>query len=122
MDTGHTPENFRFWLVQFCPGLNLVLTALWTKPLLTGQMFNLGCFVLIWWQTNPEAELTCKDLFIWIQLPIVLSIFRSDNIYNVEVNGALSIQVIVHNSLTQNRNRLTFWIEDSYVDIYVLMT
>ncbi len=34
----------------------------------------------------------------------------SYDIFNIEVYGALSIHVIVHNSLTQNQNRLKFGI------------
>ena len=41
---------------------------------------------------------------------------ESDNIFNVEVNGALAIHIIVHSSLTQNQNRLKFWIQDDYMD------
>ncbi len=48
------------------------------------------------------------------QAPLII---RSDNIFNIEVNGALAIHVIVQNSLTQDRNRLKFWIYDSFVDI-----
>ena len=43
-------------------------------------------------------------------------------IFNIEVNGALAIHIILHNSPMQNRNRLKFWIKDSYIDIYLLMT
>ena len=38
-------------------------------------------------------------------------IIRSDNIFNVyivEVNGVFAINMIVHNSLSQNQNRLKF--------------
>ncbi len=68
-------------------------------------------FVLIWWQTDKKQEIlkqSCKDLFIWTELPIVWIIIGSDNIFNIEVNGVLAMHVIVHNSLTENRNKLKF--------------
>ncbi len=68
---GKSAESFRFWL--FC----------------------------IWWQTDKKKILkqSCKDLLVWTELPIVWSIVGSDNIFNIEVNGALAIHVhvIVHN-------------------------
>ncbi len=57
---------------------------------------------------------SCKDLFIWTELPNVWLIIGSNNIFNID---PLAIDVIVHNSITQNWNTLT-----SYVDIYFLMT
>ena len=55
-----------------------------------------------------------------MQGPVYLD--RSDNIFNIKVNGALAMHIIVHNLQTQNRNRLKFGISDSYMDIYLLMT
>ena len=52
---------------------------------------------------NPEAELQGP---VWTKLPIVSLIIRSNNIFNIKVNGALVIHIIMHNSLTQNWNRL----------------
>ena len=49
-------------------------------------------------------------MLIWTELPIVSLIIRSDNIFDIEVKKALAMHVIVHNLLTQNRNRLKFWI------------
>ncbi len=88
------------------------------------KILDFGYFVLIWRQTDKKQEIlkqSCKDLFICIELPIVW-IIGSNNIFNIEVNGALLIHVIVHNSLMQKRNGLKFWIHDSYVDIYLLIT
>ena len=63
---------------------------------------------------------SCKDLFILAELPIAWLI-RSDNIFNIEVNGAFVINMIVHNSLKQIQNRLKFWSYPSYMNIYSLM-
>ena len=51
---------------------------------------------------------SCKDLFIWIELPIVWLIIRSDNILNMDVNGELAIHVIVHNSLLNAKSLSKF--------------
>ena len=64
---------------------------------------DFGYFVLIWWQIDQKQEIlkqSCKDHFIWTELPIVWLIIGSDNIFNMEVNEALAMYVIVHNSLT----------------------
>ena len=86
------------------------------------QNFRFGYFVLIWWQSDKKQEIlkqTCKDyLFILAELPIVWLIIRSDNIFNIEADGAFAINMIVHNPLTKNWNRLKFWIYASYVNIY----
>ncbi len=70
----------------------------------------LGCyFVLIWWQKYKKQEnlkQSCKDLFILAAITITKLIIRSDNIFNVEVNGAFAM--IMHNMLTQNHSRLNF--------------
>ncbi len=54
---------------------------------------------------NPEEEL---------QRPVYLErtakCLINYNIFNKEVNGAVAVHVIVHNSLTKNQNRLKFWI------------
>ena len=85
------------------------------------KFLDFGYFVLIWWQTDKNQEILkhcCKNLIIWTNLPIAWLIIGSDNIFNMEVNnGALAILMIVHNSLSQNWNRLKFWILDSYMDI-----
>ena len=44
----------------------------------------------------------CLINFVWL-------IIGSDNIFNIEVNGASAIHVDVHNPLNPNRNRLKFW-------------
>ncbi len=53
------------------------------------KILDFGYFVLIWWETNEKQE-----------LPMVWLIIGSDNIstYNVEVNGAFAMHVIVHNT------------------------
>ena len=48
-------------------------------------------------------------------LLIVCFIVGSDNIYNIEVYGAFAVHINVHNSQTQNLNRLNFWIYASYI-------
>ena len=56
---------------------------------------------IVRWQTDKKQEilkLSCKDLFIWTELLIVWLITWFDNIFNIEINGALSIHIIVHNS------------------------
>ncbi len=38
------------------------------------KCLNFVYFVLIWWQTDKKQEIlkqSCKDLFIWTELPIV---------------------------------------------------
>ncbi len=75
------------------------------------KSLDFGYFVLICWQTDKKQEIlkqSFKDLFIWTELPIIWLIIRSDSNFNIEVNGALEIHVIVHNLLTQNLNRLNF--------------
>ena len=71
------------------------------------KILDFEYFVLIWWQTDKKKQAilkqSCKDLFIWTELPIVWLIIGSDNIFNIEVNGALAMHVIVHNLLTQIR-------------------
>ena len=48
---------------------------------------------------------SCKDLFIRTELPIVWVTIRSDNIFNIEeVNGALAMDVILHNSLVNAKS------------------
>ena len=47
----------------------------------------------------------CKDLFVLAKL------YRSDNMYNIEVDGPFVIHILfVHNLVTANQNRLKFWI------------
>ena len=92
---GGSAKNFRFWL--FC----IDLVANWSK--------------------NKKSWKSC--LFGQnSQLFVVGLIVRFGNIFNIEVNGALAINMIVHNSLTQNRNRLKLWTYDANVDINLLMT
>ncbi len=57
------------------------------------------------------------------ELLIVWLIIRSDSVFNIEVNGAFAItgNMIVHNSLSQNWNRLKFWIY-SLVQTYMFMS
>ncbi len=60
---------------------------------------------MIWWQIDKKQEIlkqSCKDLFIWTELPIVWLIIGSDNIFNIDVNGALAIHILMQNSLMQN--------------------
>ena len=74
-------------------------------------------FVLILWQSDTKQEIlnqSCKELFILAELTIVS--VGSDNIFNIEVNGGFAINMIVHNSLTQNKNRLTIWIYASFMN------
>ncbi len=76
------------------------------------KILDFGYFALIWWQIDKKQEIlkwSCKDLFVWTELLIILLIIGSDN--NIEVNGAFAIHIIVHNTLIQNRKRLTFWIK-----------
>ena len=38
------------------------------------KFLNFDYFVLVWWQTDKKPEIlkeSCKDLFIWTELPIV---------------------------------------------------
>ncbi len=38
------------------------------------EICNFGYFVMIWWQTDKKQEIlkqSCKDLFIWTELPNV---------------------------------------------------
>ena len=62
------------------------------------KILDFAYFVLIWWQTDEKQEIpkqSCKDLFIWTELPIVWLIIGSDNIFNIDVNRALAMHVIV---------------------------
>ncbi len=55
------------------------------------KILDFGYFVLIWCKLIKKQETlkeTCKELFIWTELPIVWLIIGSDNIFNIEVNGA----------------------------------
>ena len=75
------------------------------------KILDFDYFVLIWRQTDKKQEIqkqSSKDLFIWTLLPILWLIIGLDNIFDIEVDGTLAICVIVHNSLTQNQNRLKF--------------
>ena len=89
------------------------------------KILDFTYFVLIWWQTDKKQEIlkqSCKGLFIMDRTAIFFGlIIGSDNIFNMEVSGALAIYAIVHNLLTENRNMLKFWISDSYVDFYLFM-
>ena len=79
--------------------------------------FWLICIVLVPNDKKQEilqsrAARTCLFLtakFVWL-------IIRSDNIFNIEVIGALAIHINVHNSRKIGIYRLKFWISDSYVD------
>ncbi len=67
------------------------------------KILDVGYFVLVWWQTDEKQEIlneSCKGLFIWIELPIVWLVIGSDNIFNIEVNGALAMHVIACAQLT----------------------
>ncbi len=69
------------------------------------EILDFRYFVLIWRQTDKKQEIqkqSCKDLFIWTELSIKFDRIRSDsdNIFNIEVNGALAIHIIVHNLRT----------------------
>ncbi len=55
------------------------------------KILDFGYFVLILWQTDKKQEIlkqSCRDLFIWTELPIVWLIIGSDNVFNIQVNGA----------------------------------
>ena len=59
---------------------------------------DFGYSVLGWWQTDKKQKIlkqSCKDLFIWTELPIVWLIIGSDNIFNIEVNEALAIHSLM---------------------------
>ncbi len=93
-------------------------------------ILDFSYYVLVWRQTdikkrktttrNSEAELV--DLFIvdncfffsiinYIPNIEFFKIVIINYIHNIEVNLALAIlHVVVHNLLTQNQNRLKFWI------------
>ncbi len=76
------------------------------------KILDFDYFVLIWWHADRKQEIlnqSCKALFILTELVIIWLIVGSDNFFNMEVNGALAIHVIAHNSLTQSRKRLNFW-------------
>ena len=62
---------------------------------------------------------SCNDLLILAELAMLWLIIGCDNIFTISVNGGICIDVIVHNSLTQNRNRLKFWIYASYVGLFI---
>ncbi len=90
-----------------------VLFPDFSVDLRAAENVRFGYFALIWWQTDKKQEIlkqSCEDLFIWTKLPIVWLIIGSDNIFNIEVNGTLAIHFFVHYSLTQNQNKLKFWI------------
>ncbi len=60
------------------------------------KILDFGYFVLIWWQTDRKQEIlkqSSKGFSIWTELPIVWLIIGSDNIFNIEVNEALAIDV-----------------------------
>ncbi len=66
------------------------------------------CFVFIdlvaikHWQTGKSQKIlkqSCKHLFILTELPIIWLIIGSNNIFNIEVNGALGIHVIVQRKI-----------------------
>ncbi len=125
---GNHPLNPKFfihiplYISKLPPPLAIMMTHLYNKSLSDIHRFCVeglpkklyfGYFVLIWWKIDKNQEIlkqSCKDLLIWTKLPIVWLIVGSDNIFNIEVNRALDIHVIVHNSLTQNQNRLKSWI------------
>ncbi len=51
----------------------LIPDFVWTVEGLP-KILDFGYFVLIWWQTDKKQEIlkqSCKDLFIWTELPIV---------------------------------------------------
>ncbi len=43
---------------------------------------------------------SCKDLYILVELPIVLLIIGSDSIFNIDINGAFATNMNVRNSQT----------------------
>ena len=90
------------------------------------KILDFGHFVLIWWQSNKKQEIlkhSCKDLVILAELPIAWVNYQIDPIIlstiNIKVTGAFAINMIAHNSLTQNLTRLKFWKYSLYV-IYSL--
>ena len=70
-----------------------------------GFFFALFCFVRLFFRQNCQ---------LFDQL--------TDPIFYIRSQWNIAIHVIVYNSLTQKRNSRKFWIYDSYVDIYILMT
>ncbi len=71
----------------------------------SAKILDFGYFVLIWWQTDKKQEIlkqSGKDLFIWTELPVVSFIIAFDNMFNIEVNGALGVHVIEKNPVTEN--------------------
>ncbi len=52
-----------------------------------------------------------QGLVCFAELPIVRLLIGSDNIVNIEDNNGPFAKriIIVHNLVTQNRNRLKFW-------------
>ena len=65
------------------------------------KVFDFGYFEFVLFTLIIES---CKDLFF---LELTIACIRSD-IFKIEVNGAFATHIIVHNSLTQNQNRLNF--------------
>ncbi len=54
-------------------------------------------------------------MYVCMYVCMYVGMYVSDNISNIEVNGAFRINMIVHNLLTQTRNCLKHWIYASYV-------
>ena len=94
------------------------------QDLCRGSAEGLDCGYL-WWQSdkktiNPEAELQGLVYLFLTELPIVWLIIRSKNIYfQHKSQYGICTNMIVHNSLMQNRNRLKFRIYASYVNILI---
>ncbi len=77
---------------------------------------SVGYFVLILWQTdNSKREIlkqSCKNLFIWTELPIIWLIIGSD-IFNIELRSQWSIsntRYCAQHLKLPHRKRLKFWI------------
>ena len=92
---GGSAEKFRFWLFY----IDLVAN----------------------WCENKKYWSRVAPVYLDRTANYLIIIIGSDNIFNIEVNGAngaSAIQVIMYNSLTQNWNRLKFWINLMLISIY----
>ena len=75
----------------------------YSQILCGGSAENVSLVILYWFggklikkQRNPEAELQLAwNLFIWTEVTIVWLIIGSDNIFNIEVNGALAMYTLL---------------------------
>ncbi len=66
---GHHQKSFKFHLLKVALS---IIPRFYVEGL--PKSLEFGYFALIWWQTDKKQEIlkqSCKDQFIWTELPIV---------------------------------------------------